>query len=229
MQYIPHKNSCNAAQRHKNRWFSFVPGILFLTILGWWVIAIVHNKAAVSAPESAVRLVSASVVGTPLRATPEGALSPEVVQGVLREKGLFDARRNPAGRGVSHQYEMQKDGTVVYDHVSCLMWQQAGSRNEMNYRDAKDYISALNKERFAGYRDWRLPTLEEAISLAEPSKNDGGLHIDPVFDPCQKRVWTSDFRKDGMAWTVWFNSGFCDYAYTDSNIKHHVRAVRAER
>ncbi len=229
MQYIPRKNSCNAAQRPKNRWFSFVPGIIFLTIIGWWVIAIVHKKTVVSAPESAIHLVSASVVRTPLRATPEGALLPEVVQGVLREKGLFDSRRNPAGSDVSHQYEMQKDGTVVYDHVSCLMWQQAGSPNEMNYRDAKDYISALNKERFAGYRDWRLPTLEEGISLVEPSKNDGGLHIDPVFDPRQKKVWTSDFRKDGMAWTVWFDSGFCDYAYTDNNIKHHVRAVRAGR
>ncbi|MDG6027480.1 MAG: DUF1566 domain-containing protein [Candidatus Brocadia sp.] len=77
---------------------------------------------------------------------------------------------------------------AVYDHISGLIWQQAGSLREMNYRDAKNYISAMNKERFAGYHDWRLPTLEEAISLVEPAKKDGGLHINPVFDPCQKRV-----------------------------------------
>lgn len=115
---------------------------------------------------------------------------------------------------------------AVYDHISGLIWQQAGSLREMNYRDAKNYISAMNKERFAGYHDWRLPTLEEAISLVEPAKKDGGLHINPVFDPCQKRVWTSDFRKDGMVWVVWFDSGFSDYAYTDNNISHYVRAVR---
>lgn len=136
----------------------------------------------------------------------------------------------PAGMqevvGFSHHYEIQKDGKIVYDHASGLMWQRAGSQHEMNYRDAQDFVAALNKGRFAGYHDWRLPTLEEAVSFVESEKKNGDLHIDPVFDPCQKRVWTSDLRKGGMAWTVWFDSGFCDYAYVDNNIRHYVRAVR---
>ena len=228
MRDIPRKDYFNTIQRPKNGRFSSVPGILFPIIIGWGIISIVHNKAAVSEPERTAHSVYASVTGTALRDTPEVALSPEVVQSMLREKGLFDSRRNAAGHGVSHKYDMQKDGKVVYDHTSCLMWQQAGSRNTMNYRDAKNYISALNKERFTGYNDWRLPTLEEAISLMEPAKKNGALHIDSVFNPCQKRVWTSDFRKDCMAWAVWFDSGFCDYAYTDNNIRHYVRAVRVK-
>lgn len=203
--------------------------MLFPIIIGWGIITIVHDKAAVSEPERTAHSVCALATGTALRDKPEKALSPEMVQGMLGKKGLFDSRRNAAGHGLSHQYEIQKDGKVVCDHSSGLMWQQAGSQNDMNYRDAKDYISALNKDRFAGYNDWRLPTLEEAISLLEPSRKNGGLHINAVFDPCQKRVWTSDFRKDGMAWAVWFDSGFCDYAYTDNNIRHYVRAVRAGR
>ncbi|MBI2472726.1 MAG: DUF1566 domain-containing protein [Planctomycetes bacterium] len=228
MEDIPHKDYFNTIQRPKNGRPSFVPCILFAIIIGWGIISIVHNKAAFPEPERFAHSVYASVVGTVLRATPEEALSPEVVQSMLREKGLFDSRRNATGHGVSHKFKMQKNGKVVYDHVSCLMWQQTGSQNDMNYQDAKNYISALNKERFAGYNDWRLPTLEEAISLMEPAKKDGDLHIDPVFDPCQKRVWTSDFRKDGTAWVVWFDSGFCDYAYTDNNIRHYVRAVRVK-
>lgn len=226
MQNIPHINYFNTMQlSEKGRFFS-APGILFSIVIGWGIIFTVHNRSAVSGPESTVSSVYALVAGTALRAVPEEVLSPEVVQSMLREKRLFDSRRNADGYGVSHKYEMQKNGKIVYDHVSGLMWQQAGSWNDMNYRDVKNYISSLNKEQFAGYNDWRLPTLEEVISLMEPGKKAFDLHIDPVFDPCQKRIWTSDFRKDGMVWVVWFCPGFCDYTYTDDNIRHYVRAVR---
>ncbi|HHT9110759.1 MAG TPA: Lcl C-terminal domain-containing protein [Candidatus Brocadiaceae bacterium] len=226
MQDIPRKDYFNTIEQQKNGQLSSVPSILFPIIIGWGIVSMVHIKAAISVPQITAHSVYASVTGIAFRDTPEEALSPEAVQSMLRKKGLFDSRRNATGHGVSHKYETQQDGKVVYDHASCLMWQQAGSLNDMNYRDAKNYIYALNKERFAGYNDWRLPTLEEAISLMEPAKKTGALHIDSAFDPCQKRIWTSDFRKDGMAWTVWFDSGFCDYAYTDSNIKHYVRASR---
>ncbi len=226
MQNIPHKEYFNTMHRFKTKSFFFVPGVLFPITIGWGVISIVYNKAAVSEPKITAHSVYTSATGTLLRDTPENALSPDVVQSILREKGFFDSRRNVSGHGIFHQYELQKDGKVVCDHSSGLMWQRAGSQNDMNYRDAKNYISALNKDRFAGYSDWRLPTLEEAISLMVPAKKDGALHIDPLFDPFQKRVWTSDFRKDSMAWAVWFDSGFCDYAYTDNNIRHYVRAVR---
>jgi hypothetical protein len=30
----------------------------------------------------------------------------------------------------------------------------------MIYKDAKDYIAELNNKHFAGYNDWRLPTVD---------------------------------------------------------------------
>lgn len=200
--------------------------VLFSILTGLGIIAVADNKTAVSGPRDTASPVYAVPTEKILRSTPEKTLSPDAVYGMLREKGLFDARRNPAAHGIFHKYEMQKNGKVVYDHASGLIWQQSGSQDAVNYLDAKDFIAILNKDRFAGFRDWRLPTLEEAISLMELAKKDGGLHIDPVFGTGQKRVWTSDFRKEGMAWVVWFDSGFYDYAYTDNNIRHYVRAVR---
>lgn len=55
------------------------------------------------------------------------------------------------------------------------MWQQSGSENYMNYKDTQAYIEKLKKEKFAGYRDWRLPTLEGAMSLMEPEQRTGDL------------------------------------------------------
>lgn len=228
MQDIPQKDYFNTIPWPKNRFISLAAALLFSSILGWGVLSVVNNKAAVSEPRGTANPVCPPATGTVLRSTPEKGLSPEAVQIMLKNKGLFDAHRNPSGPGIPHKLETQKDGKVVYDHASGLTWQQTGSRNDMDYQDAKIYVSTLNKDRFAGYDDWRLPTLEEAISLVEPTKKGGNSHTNPLFDPRQTRIWTSDCRKEGTAWVVWFDSGFCDYAYTDSNVKHYVRAVRAK-
>jgi hypothetical protein len=62
----------------------------------------------------------------------------------------------------------------------------------MRYWNAKRYVSRLNKERFSGYRDWRIPTTEELASLLERDRNNKGLHISSDFGGRQKECWTSD-------------------------------------
>jgi hypothetical protein len=52
---------------------------------------------------------------------------------------------------------------VVVDTLTGLMWQQSGSKKVKSYKEAKEYIKKLNKKQFAGYNNWRLPTLEEAV------------------------------------------------------------------
>jgi hypothetical protein len=192
------------------------------------LIAIVPANSIVSAAMETYAIKSTGSVVTAifLRNTPENGLSPEKIQSVLKEKGLFDSRRNPLGKGITHAYEIQKAGKVVHDRVVHIIWQQSGSQKKMNYAGAKHYISKRNSDQFAGYNDWRLPTTEEAMSLMQSVKKKCGLNIDEVFDPLQERAWTSDIRKEGTAWVVRFDSGYCDYTYTDANIKYHVRAVR---
>lgn len=222
-QEKPQHDSTN----RKRKWLLYVlPGILTPIVIGLFIMTIVNKEASVSRLKMTVNPENSTIVRAKFRDKPEKGLSPETVQIMLKDKGLFDSRKDSSSPGFSHEFEVQNGGMIVYDHASGLMWQQSGSQGDMNYEKAKDSISKLNQEQFVGYNDWRLPTLEEAMSLMEPAIKNGGLYIDPVFDPCQVRIWTSDFRKDSMVWVVRFDSGYCDYAYNDGNINYSVRAVR---
>jgi len=130
---------------------------------------------------------------------------------------------NPNGKGIIHDYKLQMNGKIVYDAATGLTWQKAGSDEFMRYDKTLSYVEKLNQERFAGYNDWRLPTLEEAMSLMQPKENEEGLYIDPIFDSRQKRIWTADKGASG-AWLVDFFGGLCNW-YNLLN-DYHVRAVR---
>jgi len=107
------------------------------------------------------------------------------------------------------------------------MWQQGGSSEGMKFEDAKNWIEELNQNGFAGCNDWRLPTLEEAMSVMEPEKKE--LYIDPIFDSEQWYIWTADKLKgESRQWIVRFNLGLCNQFYP-SHFNGFVRAVRSRQ
>ncbi len=134
-------------------------------------------------------------------------LTTNTVISMLQDKGFFDSAKNKNSHGFSNNYKVQHNGEVVYDRASGLMWQQHGANREMTYKGAKAYIDKINSDQFAGYSDWRLPTLEEAMSLIEPEKNSDDLYIDSIFESKQKWIWTSDLYNDSGAWVVLFDYG----------------------
>ena len=121
-------------------------------------------------------------------------------------------------------FELQKNNLGVVDRATGLTWQQSGSSKHMNFDQAQEYIDNLNNKRFLGYSDWRLPTLEEAMTLMEPEQKSGNLYIDPIFDQKQWWIWTADKESASDAWVVDFNAGSCDYR--DVLDYRFVRAVR---
>ncbi|MCP5003757.1 MAG: DUF1566 domain-containing protein [Planctomycetes bacterium] len=116
------------------------------------------------------------------------------------------------------------DGEVVTDQATDLVWQQSGSIEKMTRRQAGNYINRLNREGFAGYGDWRLPTLEEVVSLLEQDVMNGDLHVSAVFNKKQRLVWTSDLKGTWLAWVVHFSSGGCSFSNFNDSL--YVRAVR---
>lgn len=106
------------------------------------------------------------------------------------------------------------------------MWHQSGSDKYMKWEEAKRWVKDLNQKGYAGYYDWRLPTVEEAASLLESRKNNDDLSIDPVFDKKQFWIWTGDRYGSESAWYVSFNIGNVNWDYPDGG---GVRPVRSGR
>jgi hypothetical protein len=109
---------------------------------------------------------------------------------------------------INHRYDLEfiSGDKVVLDSATGLMWHQNGSDEYMKWNKVKDWIGSLNSRGYAGYHDWRLPTLEEAASLLE-SREKNGVFIDSVFSNKQEWIWTGDEYGSDDAWDVRFNLG----------------------
>jgi len=161
---------------------------------------------------------------TKLRSKPIKNLCEEDVETILKNNNFFCSYKNPSASGFSNDFVIESNGKVICDRATGLRWQQFGLENEMTDEEAKDYVAHLNRDQFAGYSDWRLPTLEEAMSLVKSTRNGDYLYIDPVFDKQERWVWTSDTYRATSAWVVIFYSGNCNSVDFDCNV--YVRAVR---
>lgn len=155
-----------------------------------------------------------------LRSEPKELSEKEVIS-MLESHNMYDSTSNKNAKGISHNYK--KTNEIIFDEATGLMWQQSGSDEDLMIKEAEDYINDLNKATYGGYNDWRLPTLEEAMSLMEPVKKNE-RHFNPMFDDTQEWIWTCDTTK-GFYWIIYFYGGTCRY-YIDYNHHCYVRAVR---
>ena len=159
-----------------------------------------------------------------LRYKPE-ILSSDAVKVLLAKHGFYEKNWNPGGKGIAHRYEPQiKDNVIVLlDAATGLMWQKGGSSSEMTFENTEQYINRINTEKFAGFNDWRLPTVEEAMSLMEPQANDH-FYINPEFEPGISFIWTSDRATDGRIWMLYFYYG--EIGLESDSFNAWVRLVR---
>lgn len=99
---------------------------------------------------------------------------------------------------------------IVLDYATNLMWQQAGSPQPTTWKGAHDYVQQLNSISYAGFSDWRLPTIEELASLLTSEKLNNQLYLAAAFSTGQLWCWSADpaaTSQNTMAWYVSFSSG----------------------
>lgn len=104
---------------------------------------------------------------------------------------------------------------VVKDDIYRLMWQDGADVARGYYNEAVKYCENL---KFAGYSDWRLPTIKELLSITDDSKYDQALN--KVFEwiayttnnkgeKSYGSYWSSTKHADdsSFAWIAYFDSG----------------------
>ena len=109
------------------------------------------------------------------------------------------------------RFKDNNDGTVT-DLQEGLMWKKIDLYQEKkiwsSWEDSQKLIASFNKEAYAKYSDWRLPTRKELKSLYEEDKmvpwkyywTENVIHIDPIFGYSHCCFWSSELYKDKYAW-----------------------------
>jgi len=166
-----------------------------------------------------------------LRSQPVIDLSKDDVNKMIKEKDFFHQAWNTFGRGLQHHYEVIESNKIkmVIAHTTNLMWQQCPTSIESVKFDKIDsHIQKQNLTKRGGYDGWRLPTLEEAMSLMEETRStEYKFYIDPIFKvrDNQISVWTLDKMSFNEIWIAHFTYGEA-ILDTIENGWNHILAVR---
>ena len=140
------------------------------------------------------------------------------------------------------RFKDNNDGTVT-DLQEGLMWKKIDLYQEKkiwsSWEDSQKLIESFNKEAYAKYSDWRLPTRKELKSLYEEDKNvpwkyywtENVIHIDPIFGYSHCCFWSSELYKDKYAWGFNYIGGK-DYPSMKGGGQYHlslstIRPVRS--
>jgi hypothetical protein len=129
----------------------------------------------------------------------------EEVRDMIKQYNLLDHERNPEGSFTGFLVDTG-DGLTVTDKVTGLMWQRGGL-DIMSYRMMSKAVEELNRQGFAGFSDWRLPTLAEALSLMLPELSAKNQYLHPAFTAEQAFIFVETVRHPGGQWFVDFKQG----------------------
>jgi hypothetical protein len=164
-----------------------------------------------------------------LRNTPDQNFYESNLYNTIKDHNFFSKSQNSSGDFLN-DFVDNGDGTVT-DRVTGLMWQREGTSSEVSLGAGLEYVQELNANRFGGYANWRLPTIEELCSLLEPGQNQRGQHIDMVFSGSIFACWSSDKKPlygTTYAYVAFFGWGDVGVSRSEGVgfMQHFVRAVR---
>jgi len=134
-----------------------------------------------------------------------GIINDGEIAGILKKWNFFDTKDNTEGY-FKNNFVTSGDSSVLIDQKTSLMWQRGGL-DIGSIRTIQRGIGECNEQNFAGFCDWRLPTMEEAMSLMESQKNKKDFYLSRVFSREQPFIFVAAQRKPGGYWFVDYKQG----------------------
>ncbi|MBT5469424.1 MAG: DUF1566 domain-containing protein [Nitrospina sp.] len=116
---------------------------------------------------------------------------------------------------------VEGDSDTIIDCAKRLVWLKQDTWQVtgkwMSQLQVREFAEVLNRKRFAGFSNWRLPTANEAKSLfdknSKNSDNSGqAIFLSELFDSgCGFLCWTSDIRHKVQGVRLSFRKGVTMY------------------
>lgn len=154
------------------------------------------------------------------------------INAMLIKHDFYDSDKNANGNFTNDfGTKVINNDKVITDHYTGLMWHQSGSIDQLEWTKGVDWIDELNTREYAGYVDWRMPTVDEAASLLRQKEINMPQFINPDFSCLQENTWTCDsyevsldWNQLDVAWYVDYTDGYISKHYTCCG--HYIRPVR---
>ncbi len=124
---------------------------------------------------------------------------------------------------VSDNLVVNGDGTVT-DTETGLMWQQGNDAGQTTWKESLAYCESLS---FAGYDNWRMPSRDELLSIADYESCAPAINTNSFPDTNSSNYWsaTTDAYNTDTAWCVNFYYGNDNNDNKSGN--RYVLAVRS--
>ncbi|KWT91033.1 DUF1566 domain-containing protein [Candidatus Magnetominusculus xianensis] len=119
---------------------------------------------------------------------------------------------------------------TVKDAKTGLIWTRSAdiASKSMTWVSIDAFIKGLNKQKYGGYTDWRLPEVHELFSIIDTNYHKPSLTQGHPFIDVRHEYWSSSVcaYKNDNAWAVSANHG--NVTVHDKNTSLHVWPVRSE-
>ena len=128
------------------------------------------------------------------------------------------------------------DGTLL-DTKTGRLWKKcsegqmasgcSGSPVKYTREQALEQAQKANNTKFAGYRDWRVPTIKEFTGITERKCIQPAINLSLFANTPSDLYWTSEPYSyyANHAWYYNFVYGYADYSLSQDNL-YNVRLVR---
>jgi len=125
-------------------------------------------------------------------------------------------------------WEKKDTAGGLHDVNKTVTWCEATGNTEGLCVGASSWIAQVNAEKFAGFTDWRVPTVKELLTLVDKTAakcGSGSPCISPILGPTKAfRYWASDDPRRTSRGTVDFYLGDAQNDFQRNQFQ--VRAVR---